>query len=446
MNNEKQIGLLERRLNRANIAKEEAERLLEIRSRELFLANESLKNTNDGLESAIQERIQDLKEARDVAINANKAKSQFLSSMSHELRTPLNAIIGFSQVLLYDELSSEQKDNIGEILNAGKHLLTLIDEVLDLSEVESGHMKVNLVPVEIKELIDDCISLSQPLAGRFNVKIVVKRIQDVPVLADYTRLKQVILNLLSNATKYNRKGGTVTIHTSFIPAQNIRITVEDTGKGLSFEQKNRIFEPFDRMDHQNSAIEGSGIGLVITKKIIEMMDGKIDFTSKERQGSKFWVDIPLAEDIKPKKNNICNQQLTSMETAPQIEEKNIHSPKKILIMEDNLANLKLVEKIIAKQKNLKLITAINPVIGMILANSQKPDLILLDINLPVMDGYEVLEKLRKNDITKNTPVVAITADAMKENLEKGSSNGFSEYITKPIEIDSLLQSINKHIS
>ena len=378
--------------------------------------------------------------ARNEAIEASQAKSEFLSSMSHELRTPLTAIIGFGQVLEQTIKDEETKSYVSEITKAGDHLLELINDILDLSAIESGKLSLSLDIVSLQDIFSECLSLMTPIAEKRDLRIIQPSFENVVYLvkADYMRLKQVLLNLLSNAIKYNREGGNITLVVENRAENRLRITVSDTGMGINKLNQKQLFQRFNRLGAQTTTIEGTGIGLVITKNIIELMNGAIGFTSKEGQGSSFWIDIDKTED----EANINQNQYELIESTPDASEI-VTNHKKILYIEDNPVNLRLVTVIIKKQSPHELISAPDGKLGLELAISLHPDLILLDINLPGIDGYEVLKMIRENSQIKNIPVIAVTANAMKSDIEKGTEAGFDDYVTKPIVVSDLLGAINK---
>ena len=378
--------------------------------------------------------------ARNEAIEASQAKSEFLSSMSHELRTPLTAIIGFGQILEQTIKDEETKSYVSEITKAGDHLLELINDILDLSAIESGKLSLSLDIVSLQDIFSECLSLMTPLAEKRDLRIIQPSFENVVYLvkADYMRLKQVLLNLLSNAIKYNREGGNITLAVENRAENRLRITVSDTGMGINKLNQKQLFQKFNRIGAQTTTIEGTGIGLVITKNIIELMNGDIGFTSKEGQGSSFWIDIDKTED----EANINQNQYELIESTPDASEI-VTNHKKILYIEDNPVNLRLVTVIIKKQSPHELISAPDGKLGLELAISLHPDLILLDINLPGIDGYEVLKMIKENSQIKNIPVIAVTANAMKSDIEKGTEAGFDDYVTKPIVVSDLLGAINK---
>ena len=376
--------------------------------------------------------------AREEADRANRAKSDFLSSMSHELRTPMNAILGFGQLMEYDsELPEEHQDSVKEILKAGEHLLTLINEVLDLAKIESGNIDLSLEPVELLPVIEECQSLVSSLSQKRQIKIDTEAVRPFSVRADRTRLKQVLLNLLSNAIKYNKCGGKVWLET--VPGRDdrLQLRVTDTGPGISEAKLLELFQPFNRLGADASEIEGTGIGLTITQRIMEMMGGSVGVNSEPGVGSTFWLDLPLEGDTDGSAGELIDSSGVG-EWNTQTGEQQIRT---ILYVEDNPANLKLVSQILSRVSHLRLLTAHTGGLGLELAQTRHPDLILLDINLPGMDGYQVLEALRADDNLRTTPVVAITANAMPRDIRRGQAAGFSDYLTKPLNIKEFLDTI-----
>ena len=437
---EKQLAICERRLKRERAARKEAEHILEERGRELYYANKSLRQAYENQEQVIDERTQELRLARDEALRANRTKSSFLSSMSHELRTPLNAIIGYSQVLLMEDMPEDQVDSVREIEIAGQHLLSLINEILDLSRVEAGQMTLSLEDVSLETMLAECESLQKPMAERFSIAVEFKPCSYY-VKADYTRLKQVLINLISNAIKYNREQGSVAVGAHKLEDDFIRIQVADTGPGIPQEKHAGLFEPFNRLGAENSGIEGTGIGLMITTQLTEMMGGRIGFESKVGVGSTFWIDIPVADhhELNVEKDSLAESAATDNQT-------NNNEQKRILYIEDNPANMRLMEQILTRKARFQLLQANEPVLGLELAEKERPDLVLLDINLPDIDGFEVLEKLKTNPHTEHIPVVAVTANAMKDNIIKGVEAGFDDYLTKPLDVQVLLSTIAKFLN
>lgn len=389
----------------------------------------------------VTERVvfeQNLVAAREAADRANQTKSEFLSSMSHELRTPMNAILGFAQLMAHDDsLSVDQQDNLKEILKAGRHLLDLINEVLDLAKVESGHIDLSLESVEIAPVVDECIGLLAPLAALRGIALRHESLAGAAVRADRMRLKQALLNLLSNAVKYNREGGTVDLELKHSGSDRLRIQIVDTGPGIPTSRLAELFDPFTRLGAEGSEIEGTGIGLTITRRIVELMGGTVGVESEIGVGSCFWVELPLET---PADAHTATVTPAPMHAEPVWSSaSNRHT---VLYIEDNPANLKLVSQILAHLPNIHLLTAHTASLGIELAMARRPELILLDINMPGMDGYQVLQVLRADANLKDTPVIAITANAMPRDIERGRAAGFSDYLTKPLDVESFLTVID----
>lgn len=406
---------------------------LKIEQLRLAERSENLNRANTNLHEEIVERKRAEKEllhAKEQAEVANKAKSDFLSNMSHELRTPMNAILGFGQLLEFDNtLTDENKDYVKEILNAGNHLLELINEVLDLAKIDSGNIYMSLEQVDACHVIDECLSLVTILADKRDITFSIVGLKSALVRADRTRLKQALLNLISNAIKYNRQGGNVQIEVKAEGADRVRLLVTDTGKGLTSEQLSDLFKPFNRINAENSGIEGTGIGLTITRRIVGLMGGTVDVKSDVDIGSTFWIELPveyLSEEPLNQHRRHTNRKLdsSSASTAAQT----------VLYLEDNPANLMLVSKIIGRRKHVHLVTAHTPELGIEMALKHKPELILLDINMPGMDGYQVLKILKADNSLQTIPVVAITANAEPRDIKRGMGAGFTDYITKPIDV------------
>ncbi|MCK9637991.1 MAG: ATP-binding protein [Methylobacter tundripaludum] len=392
------------------------------------------------LRISIARREQALIKALDEAESANNAKSEFLSRMSHELRTPLNAIMGFSQLLEINQgnpLTPEQTDYVQEILYAGQHLLELINEVLDLARIESGRIELSLEPVEMSQLVDECVALLQPLVAEHHIKLSLDIDSTAAVQADRFRLRQVLLNLLSNAIKYNHHAGSV--HIVCQPAHEgmARIMVKDSGRGIPATALPRLFRAFERIESAYSGIEGTGIGLALSKRLVEAMQGVIGVESVVGEGSVFWVELPAAEVVSD-----CPASVASGADAVQ---NSYTSVRTLLYVEDNPANLRLVREIIATRTGLKMLDAHTVELGLEIAGIQHPDLILLDINLPGMDGFEALRRLQNDPATSDIPVVAVSANAMERDIEKGMAAGFADYLTKPIQIPRFLELVDKLI-
>lgn len=380
-----------------------------------------------------------LMRARDEAELANQAKSEFLSRMSHELRTPLNAILGFGQLLQRANLGALQTDNVGEILHAGRHLLELINEVLDLARIESGKYMVSLQPVTLLPLIADCVGLIRPQAENRGIDLC-ESAQDCGVLlrADSTRLKQVLLNLLSNAVKYNRPRGSISVSCALL-GDTVQIRISDTGAGLTVEQQARLFKPFERLDADSTAIEGTGIGLALSKRLVELMGGRIGVKSEPGVGSTFWLTLPLAVAAAEAAEWIVPASAAPLPQALDLRQFDI------LCIEDNPANLRLVERILAQRADIRLLSASAPGLGLELAAAHRPRLILLDINLPDMDGYEVLRRLQANPATRDIPVLGISANAMPKDIERALAAGFTDYLTKPLDVGQFMTVVGGYL-
>ncbi len=380
-------------------------------------------------------RRNELAQAKDAAEIANQAKSDFLSSMSHELRTPMNAILGFAQMLEYDSgLNPDQQDNVAEILKGGRHLLALINEVLDLAQIESGHTNLSLEPMDLAELIGDCLQLIQPLADARHIRIQCTVPPHATVRADRVRCKQALLNLLSNAVKYNHEGGDIRVTVQALANGYLRTSVADTGKGIPPENLAELFRPFNRLGAEYSEIEGTGIGLTITQRLVRLMGGEMGVSSVVGEGTTFWADLP-ADSM----HSDAAAQTHGTDTATSAWERRYC----VLCIDDNPVNLKLVAQTMGLRPHIDLITAHTPELGLALARAHRPSLVLLDINMPGMDGYQLLKLLKADEQLCHTPVIAITANAMPRDVARGMAAGFSHYLTKPLDIAPFLQTVDR---
>jgi len=379
-----------------------------------------------------------LTNARAIAEKANLAKSDFLSSMSHELRSPLNAILGFAQLLESDvpPPTGAQSESIGQILHAGWYLLDLINEILDLAVIESGKLSMSLEPVLLSEVILECQSMIEPLAQRRGINMTFPTFEEPQsVRADRTRFKQVLINLLTNAIKYNDVGGSVVVECCATKTPgHVRVTVTDTGPGLSPEKLAQLFEPFNRLGQSGKGEEGTGIGLVVSKRLVELMDGVIGVESAVGTGSVFWVELLSTAPL----------TLPMSKTEPVVEPVVAAGTRlrTLLYVEDNPANLKLVEKLVARRTDLRLLSAIDGNRGVEVARTCQPDVILMDINLPGISGIEALKTLAEDKATAHIPVIALSANAIPRDIEKGLEAGFFRYLTKPIKVAVFMDTLN----
>ena len=388
----------------------------------------------------LQENTLELVKAKAVAEKANQAKSDFLSSMSHELRSPLNAILGFAQLMDSDTPppTPSQKTCINQILHAGWYLLELINEILDLAVVESGRMSLSLEAVSVPDVMIECKSMIEPQAQKRGISMTFPSFTDpCYVRADHTRVKQVIINLLSNAIKYNQAGGSVNVDCVLTVPDRVRISVRDTGAGLSPENLAQLFQPFNRLGQEAGGEEGTGIGLVVSKRLVELMRGQIGVASTVGTGSVFWIDLLVATD--PHAGYI---EAACAAIAPPDLPDGIRS-RLLLYIEDNPANLKLIEQLIARRPDMRLLTAQNGNDGINLARVSLPDVILMDINLPGISGIEAMNILRVDPLTSHIPIVALSANAIPRDIEKGLEAGFFRYLTKPIRVNHFMETMNE---
>ncbi len=390
-------------------------------------------------EQALQETNVEMESAKSAAEKANLAKSDFLSGMSHELRSPLNAILGFAQLMATASPtpSDLQKESITQILQAGWHLLNLINEILDLSVVESGKVSLSLEPVSLSDVLSECQTMMEAQAQQRGIRMTFPKFEQPKfVWADQTRLKQIVINLLSNAIKYNQDNGQVTVDYTAMSSDRIRISFKDTGAGLTPDKKAQLFQPFNRLGQEAGSVAGTGIGLVVTKQLVELMGGFLGVDSTVGEGSAFWFELrstPTPE-LKP-----VSPELAMTKTAIRP----IDAPQKTLLyIEDNPANMKLVERLIDRRTDIKLLTAVNGSLGIALARASLPDVILMDINLPGISGIEALKVLQEDATTAHIPVVAISANAMARDIEVGKQLGFFRYLTKPIVVEEFMATLD----
>jgi PAS domain S-box-containing protein len=393
-------------------------------------------------EEAVRRATEEAERAREAAEHANRAKSEFLSRMSHELRTPMNSILGFAQLLDRAPLPPEHKKGVGHILKAGRHLLQLINEVLEIARIEAGRLSLSLEPVRVETALQEAVALVRPLAAQWRVEL-----DEGPwpggaafVQADRQRLTQVLLNLLGNAIKYNRAGGRVRVHCESVTErerQFLVVQVQDTGRGIPEDRAGELFTPFARLGAEQSQVEGTGLGLALSQRLAEAMGGALRLESTGPEGSVFRLDLLTTADPL--------QRLEQGTAATMLSEEASHAPATLLYIEDNLANLSLVETILLSRPQWRTMPALQGLVGVELAREHVPDLILLDLHLPDITGEEVLRRLRAEPRTASIPVVVITADATRATVDRLRAAGIEAYLTKPLDIDEFLDTVERFL-
>jgi signal transduction histidine kinase/CheY-like chemotaxis protein len=411
-------------------------RLKQAESERQQFATDLLKD-NARKEAEILQRSKELQEANRQLRAANEAKSEYLSRMSHELRTPLNAILGFAQLLELEDLREQQRESLHYILSAARHLLGLINEVLDIAAIEAGRLPLSLEPVPVADVVAEVVSLIRPLADQHGILLASSSPScDAHVMGDRQRLKQILLNLVSNAVKYNHEAGSVHVDCENVAGERLRVKVSDTGPGIPAESIERLFVPFERLENQHEAIEGSGLGLPLSKRLAEAMGGILELATTVGQGTTFWVELPLAE------GPVQRAERQEREGPPQAA--SLTGPDMtVLYIEDNLSNMQLVERILGRRPNVRLISAMRPLLGLDLAREHHPDLVLLDLHLPDMPGQEVLARLRANPTTAGIPVVVLSADARPSLIRELREQGARAFMTKPLDVKKFLDLLDE---
>jgi PAS domain S-box-containing protein len=395
-----------------------------------------LQTTTDITERKAAE--ESLLSARREAERANQAKSGFLSRMSHELRTPLNAILGFAQLLEMDELDASQRDGVEHILKAGRHLLQLVNEVLDISRIESDKLPLSVEPVPLERTITEVVELITPLASERNITLSIDVDSRTHILADAQRFKQVMLNLLSNAVKYNRTGGSVSVWSERANDTQVRVSVRDTGPGIPQDKRRDLFTPFHRLGVEDADIEGTGLGLALSKRLVEALGGTLGLETAEGQGSTFWVRFSVTDSPRATSEDVLAPEHASEEEA--------HAGRTVLYIEDNLSNLQLVERMLEHRPKVRLLTAMQARLGLDLARRHSPDLVFLDLHLPDMNGEEALRQLRAEPELRGTEVVIVSADATESRIKRLLEAGADDYLTKPLDVTKFFEVLDHALS
>jgi signal transduction histidine kinase/CheY-like chemotaxis protein len=403
-------------------------------------ANQTLVKVNQDLQREVGERIQAERAAevsRADAERANHAKSEFLSRMSHELRTPLNAVLGFAQLLALDELGPDQREGVDHIQRAGRHLLDLINEVLEIARIESGRLSLSVEPVEVRSAVAEALLLVRPLAADREISVV---LEESPALylyaqADRQRIKQVLLNLLSNGIKYNRRGGNLAVRCVEASDRLIRLEVADDGPGIASDLLPRLFTPFERLGAEGTEVEGTGLGLALSKRLVEAMGGYLGVRTAPGQGSTFFVEL-TAVASPDQDTGLAAEDEGAAEEIPTVT-------GTLLYIEDNSANLRLIERAMSRLPGVQVITTMQGSLGLDLARQHIPDVILMDLHLPDMLGDEILEKLREDPRTSKIPVIVVSADATATRIRELLAHGADAYLTKPLDLHRFLRLVRQ---
>jgi PAS domain S-box-containing protein len=406
-------------------------------------AEDALLHAHNQLEMRVKQRtaelasaLEELQVAKIAADAASDAKSEFLSRMSHELRTPLNAILGFGQLLEMENLEPGDQESVEHILKSGRHLLALINEVLDIARVEAGRMDLNIESVRVGEVLAQSVDLIQTLASDRQVHLEANGALDSELYAwaDPQRLNQILINLLSNAVKYNQQGGQIEVF-SQMRADRVRMGIRDTGLGIAPEHLSKLFTPFERLDAAQTNIEGTGLGLALSKRMVEAMGGLLEVESTPGQGSTFYLELPASED----QSEEATQQVDLLQPE-------VHVPDKlstVLLIEDNISNYRLVEGVLKHRPHIRLLGAMQGSLGVEMAQLKLPDVILLDLNLPDISGEEVLRRLRESSATAGIPVIVLSADATPRQIQRLTQEGVDAYLTKPLHVKELLRVLDE---
>jgi signal transduction histidine kinase/ActR/RegA family two-component response regulator len=412
-------------------------RLQELESSRLAATSE-LRERAKRMEVEILLRSQELQDANEQLRAASDAKNEFLSRMSHELRTPLAAILGFNELLALGDLTVDERESVEVINKAGQHLVAIVDEVLDLSKIEAGHLSLSVEPIALDPLIRDAIELMRPLATARGIVVHDPDMTASYVRADSQRLKQAVINLLSNAIKYNDDCGAVRVGVSANGSAHARISVEDTGPGIDEGSLARLFVPFERLAAPQTGVEGTGLGLALSRRLVEAMGGTVGVSSSLGVGSVFWIELPVAEP--------AAVTLLDGGSAMVLDTHHYNGDRTVLYIEDTVANVRLIERILQRRPSIRLVPAMLGRLGLDLARQHRPDLILLDLHLPDLSGADVLAQLADDEATRDIPVVILSADATKQHLQELVQNGARAYLTKPIGVRVLLETLDAQLA